>query len=70
MPRRDTFSEWPIIETPHMKVGQILALERECTLMMHPLTALRTLYPMSPVWCERTLGHQEMRRDQRRQKKR
>lgn len=34
-------------------------------IVVHPVMALRLMYPKSPVWCERTLGNRELQRDRR-----
>jgi hypothetical protein len=43
--------------------GTIMRSQSE--IFLHPVTYLRLMHPKSSVWSERTAGHRELRRMQR-----
>lgn len=56
-----------VIESRFVPRDQILTILG--TIAMHPLTYMQVRYPHSPIWTTRTLGHAEMRRDQRKHRR-
>jgi hypothetical protein len=55
----------PVLLTLDAPKDTAFVLEDHRGILLHPVAYLRCQYPRSPVWCERTVGHLEARRDRR-----
>jgi hypothetical protein len=62
----ETLWDIPVVVHPEAPKDTGFVIGDNQFIVMHPVAYLRCQYPMSPVWCERTAGHREARRDQRR----
>lgn len=61
----EDYSPLILAEDPRVPRDQMIFLEDRGVVCAHPVTYLQIVYPMSPVWSERTLGHRELERDRR-----